>query len=410
MKLKIKNLRLTNSQKEAYNIINSPESKYVVLSWSRQSGKSTLLRLLSVQWLMKPKNDIGYITKNYILGKTFYSDLIKIIPKELIKAANASDLLIETILGSRIRFFSAESGDGLRGQTFTHLVCDEFAFFQNLSDFYYEVVSPTIKVKGQKIIFVSTPFGKANLFFEFYMNGLNHKNGWYSLKKTIYEDGLITEEQIQEIKESLPPKSFSQEYLCEFLDSGISFFEGYTELFQDFTYDESCKQYIGIDPSADGKDDFILTKINQKGQVKQYEITGSLDMKYSKCAGIINSTGNLKSVLIEVNGVGKPIYNEIKKLCTKKNLIREWITSNESKIEILSNLAVAIIKKELTFESSNTKLKNQFDTFTMKHTKYGKLQLMGSGSTHDDTILSLAFAHHCKETSSGLARYDLSFT
>lgn len=366
------------------------------------------MRVLALEWLLQQRNDIGYVTKNFVLGKTFYKELVNIIPKQFIKTANASDLLIETIFGSKIRFFSAESGDSIRGQTFTVLVMDEFAFFPNLNDFYYEVLSPTVKVKGKKVIFVSTPFGK-NLFYDFYLNGTDGKKGWYSLRKTIYEDGLITDEQIDEIRQGMPQKSFQQEYLCEFLDSGISFFDGYSELFQKFTYDNNTTQYIGIDPSADGKDDFILTKINQKGQVKQYEITGSLDAKYIKCADIINATKNIKQVLVEVNGVGKPIHNEIKKLCKNKNIIKEWTTTNDTKIEILSALAVAIIKKELAFDIANTKLKEQFGTFTVKHLKSGKLQLMGIGSTHDDTILSLAFAHHCKELFSTVAKYNISF-
>ena len=203
--------------------------------------------------------------------------------------------------------------------------------------------------------------------------------------------------------------AFRTEFLCEFADSGISFFQGYEQLFQKFVYDETVTQYIGIDPAGNGQDDMVLTLINTKGQTKSIEINGTLDQKYVQCADIINRTNNLKGVYIETNGIGSPIANEIKKLCKQSLLIEEFTTTNNSKIEILSDLAVAIAKKELLFDKEDTKLYTQFSLFGTSYSKTGKLQLQGYGSSHDDKILSLALAHACMKKYNVLGSYTITF-
>lgn len=51
------------------------------------------------------------------------------------------------------------------------------------------------------------------------------------MKKTIYDDGFIDDEGIEEIRKGIPEISFKQEYLCEFLDDSLSFFQGYSDCF-----------------------------------------------------------------------------------------------------------------------------------------------------------------------------------
>lgn len=72
------------------------------------------MKVLCIEWFFKKQMKIAYICRNYILAKKIYKDLIQYIPKECIKQANGTDLMIESIYGSTITFFSAESGASLR--------------------------------------------------------------------------------------------------------------------------------------------------------------------------------------------------------------------------------------------------------------------------------------------------------
>lgn len=402
------NIKLSKAQQEIYEMAHKPEIKYMTVAMSRQSGKSTLMKVLCVEWLLEKNNNIAYICKNYILAKTIYRSLIKIIPRQFLKSANASDLIIQTKMGSTLILFSAESGASLRGQTFSHCICDEFAFFNfELTDgtnLYYDVISPTLKVHGKKCIFVSTPLGKNNLFYDMYLRGLDEDYPDYkSILKNIYDDGFVTADQIEEIRRSIPQLSFDQEYLCKFLSSSQSFFDDFDDNFKRIEWKEN-KVWIGVDLSTNGKDATVLTKINQDNEVRQYMIRGSLDVKYARIADIINSTSGLEMCYMENNGVGTPMINEIKKLVSDKGRIREWNTTNASKKEIISDLAVTMAKREIWFNADDDGLKNEFSTFICRISKSGVMQFEAMGGMHDDRVMSLAIALRCKHD------YDVKMT
>lgn len=398
-------INLTESQKEVLQLLNNKQKRYICLAWSRQSGKSTLMKILCIKWALNNVRGrcIGYVCRNYMLAKKFYKELVQSLPSAIVRSANASELTIEFHNHSTIQFFSAESGNALRGQTFDYLILDEFAFFKleqtDGTNLWYDILSPTLKVKGKRCIFVSTPLGKNNLFYELYVKGLDTRlhNKYASIKKDIYSDGLISEEEIEEIKKNVPELTFRQEYLCEFLDSGNSFFNGFEECFEDIEDVKYQRTWIGVDLSGDGTDATIVTKINEKNEVEQFEIGGTLDMKYNEIAYIINNSKNLQGVYLEKNGLGSPMINEIRKLVREKSKLREWTTTNSSKEEINTKLAVAIAKKEIHIPSVNRELYSQFATFVANYTKSGKLQLNATCGNHDDRVMSLAIAFKCKD-------------
>lgn len=393
-------IKLSKSQQEVYALAHDDSIKYLTVCFSRQSGKSTLMKVLAVEWLMEKNVNIAYICRNYILAKTIYRSLIKTIPRQLLKTANASDLMIQTKMGSTLILFSAESGASLRGQTFHYMICDEFAFFNfeqtDGTNLWNDILSPTLKVHGKKCIFVSTPLGKNNLFYDMYLRGLDDDYPQYrSVLKTIYDDGFVSADQIDDIRKSIPKLSFEQEYLCKFLSSSQSFFEDFDKNFKRIGWKED-KVWIGIDLSGDGKDATILTKINQDSEVRQYKINGTLDMKYQKIADIINDTQGLQMVYIENNGLGAPMFNEIYKLVNQKDKLQEWTTTNATKKEIISWLAVQMSKNEIWFNEEDVELKSEFGTFICRISKNGTMQFEAMNGKHDDRIMSLAIANKCK--------------
>ncbi len=404
------NIKLSKSQQEVYDAAHDPSIKYLTVAFSRQSGKTTLMKVLCVEWLMEKNRNLAYVCRNYILAKTIYRSLLKIIPRAVIVSANAADLIITTKFGSTLTLFSAESGASLRGQTFHYLICDEFAFFNfqqtDGTNLWHDILSPTLKAKGLKCIFVSTPLGKENLFFEMYMRGLDDDYPQYkSILKTIYDDGFVTEEGIEEIRKNIPNLSFRQEYLCEFLTSALSFFEDYDKVFQDYEW-HPTKTWIGVDLSGGGTDSTVVTKVNELNQIKQYVVRGNLESKYNEIAQILNESEGLEMVYIEANGIGEAMIPEILKRCDRrvKDRCKEWMTTNSSKTEIITHLAVRISKGECMFPNDNHKLYSELGTFIVKYSKTGLLQFFGRDGRHDDHILSLAIAFRCKED------YDTRFT
>lgn len=401
MRLRFK-INLSNGQKEAYKALHDPKIKYMILNWSRQCGKSTFAEIACIESLCKPNKFSAYITPSYKHGQKVYAELMKYLePLKIVKKSNASDLRIESVFGTVLQFFSGEAPTSIRGNTVSDiLIIDEAAYFPDIlsngEDIWYNVIQPITKVRCKKVIMISTPAGKRGFFFNFYNRGLNgHHNDYFVMTRTIYDDKLSTDEYIAELKESTPIKFFQQEYECVFLDSALTFFEGFENCFK--TYDYSYERtWIGVDLSGNGEDETIVTKINQDNEVEQIKVGGTLDMKYQKIASIINESKNLQMAYIEINGLGSPMYNEIKKLVKNKSKLREWTTTNATKEQIVSNLAVRIAKNQISFNDLDRELFSQFGTFLGQYLKSGKMKFEAMAGCHDDRIMSLGIALQCK--------------
>lgn len=392
-------ISLSKSQQEVYDLVQDKKYKYITVVFSRQSGKTVLMLVLCIQWMFQKNMSIAYICRNFVLSKRLYKELIKILPKEIIKSANGTDLSIESIYGSTLNFYSAEQGASLRGQTFNYMICDEFAFHKmeqpDGTHLWNDILSPTLKARGKKCIFVSTPLGKNNIFYEMYQRGLSDEFPKYaSILKTIYDDGFITNDEIEEIKKSIPELSFQQEYLCEWIDDGLSFFQGFSECF-DIDKVSNGKCWIGIDCSGDGTDSTVCSKINEKGEIELFEAVGTLDMKYRQIADYLNRE-NPVAVYGEINGLGLPMLEEIKKLVRHKSKIYDWTTTNSSKEEIISDLAVSIANKDVHFLKNDMKTYNELGNFVVTVSKSRKLTFAARGSGHDDRVMATAIAYKCR--------------
>lgn len=394
------NIKLSKSQEEVYELVKDDRYKYITVAFSRQSGKTVLMLVLCIEWLFSKNMSIAYICRNFVLAKRLYKELIKILPKEIIKSANGTDLAIESVYGATLNFYSAEQGASLRGQTFNYMICDEFAFHKmeqpDGTHLWNDILSPTLKARGKKCIFVSTPLGKNNIFYEMFERGESDDYPKYaSILKTIYDDGFITSDEIEEIKKGIPELSFRQEYLCEWLDDGLSFFQGFSDCFDIGKY-SGTKSWIGIDCSGDGQDSTICAKISDNGSVELFEAVGTLDMKYRQIADFINKT-NPQAVYCEINGLGSPMLNEIKRFVDNKSRLYEWTTTNSSKEEIISNLAIEIANKDIHFLKDDMKLYNELGNFVVTVSKTRKLTFAARGNGHDDRVMATAIALRCKE-------------
>lgn len=387
-------IKLNKPQQDMLSLIDNPENKFILAAMSRQIGKSVLCKVLCTKWLLEQNKSIGYLTPSLKLSKKFFNDLTSVIPESLLVKSNASDLVIQSITGSTLYFYSAEQGNRIRGNTFDYLILDEAAFYKEDSGanhIWYSILQPTIKVKGKKIIMVSTPNGCQGFWYELIQRALKGQKGYAFIKRTIYDDAMCS--NIEEIKDSTPDLMWRQEYLVEFIAGANTFFTGYHNCYDDsmqFNWDQPL--WAGIDWSSTGKDETIITFINGLNQILQYKIEGDLDDKYRQIAKLINSH-SLKGVYAEDNSIGSVMLNELKKL-VKQDVLKAFTTTNDSKTEIITELAISLEKAELTY--NDLQLDRQLGAFGYTLTKSKKLAFEGKGE-HDDRCMSLALALKAKK-------------
>ena len=366
------------------------------------SGKTLFAEIMLIEYLCKPNKFNAYISPSFSQGRKVYRELIELLsPSGIITKANSSTLTIETKYGSTFQAFSMETPNAIRGYTVSGiLVMDEVSFFPDTlpdgSEPWSSVIMPVTKARKPKVLVISTPKGKRGLFYEMYLRGVAQEKGFREITATIYDDKLVTEEEIEDIKRRVSPMAFEEEFMVKFLDSSVTFFRGYENVFSDYVYNENVKQWIGIDLSANGEDATIVTKVNELMQVKQYKVDGTLDSKYRQIADIINSTSNLQMSYLEINGIGAVMLNEIQKLVSNKSKLREWTTTNQTKEKAVSTLAMAIANKEIHFNNEDKELFSELGTFVVKYTKTGHIQFEALSGYHDDRIMALAICLQAK--------------
>ena len=394
------NIDLTRKQQEAYNIMHDDETQFLVARWSRQCGKTVFAEIMLIEYLCKANTFNAYISPTFAQGKKVYSELVQLLENtHIITKANASDLKIDTIYGSTLKFFSMESPTSIRGNTVSGLlVLDEAAFFPTQladgQDPYYNVIYPIIKARKPRVLVISTPNGKQGMFYDLYLNAFNGTKGYKEISATIYDDDLMTDEEITELKKGYPPLAFQQEFEVKFLDNALTVFPNFESCF-DGKY-KGGKCWCAIDPSSVGEDNTIITFINIDNQVRQFKIEGTLDVKYEKLAKLINEY-NPVSTYYEDNSIGAVMANEIRKKLNKKSNFYPFTTTNETKKQYISLLAVAIDNNNIHFEENNKLLYSELATFTYKLTRTGNITYAARDGFHDDTVTSLGIALQCQE-------------
>ena len=406
------NIKLTKKQQEAYDLMHQRDCKFLVARWSRQCGKTVFSEIMMIEYLCIPHTFNAYISPTFAQGKKVFAELTQLLEGTgIVKKANAQDLKIESIYGATLKFFSMESPTSIRGNTVSGiLVMDEAAFFPTQlsdgSDPYYNVIFPIIKARKPKVLVISTPNGRQGMYYDLYLKAFNGEKGYHQLTATIYDDDLITNEEIEELKKGYPPLAFKQEFEVEFLDNALTVFPNFSTCFDGHYNGGKC--WIGIDPSSVGEDNTIVSIINTEGQVRQYKVDGTLDQKYDRIAKIINNY-HPQATYIENNSIGEVMANEIKKKLIRKSNFYTFTTTNDSKKQYISLLAVDIANNAIHFEEDNRLLYSELSTFTFKLTKTGNITYAAKEGYHDDTVTSLGVCLQCREDFKHLGENNYHF-
>lgn len=393
------NIKLTKKQQEAYDLMHRRDCKFLVARWSRQCGKTVFAEIMMIEYLCIPHTFNAYISPTFAQGKKVFSELTQLLEGTgIIRRANAADLKIESTYGATLKFFSMESPTSIRGNTVSGLlVMDEAAFFpiqlSSGEDPYYNVIFPIMKARKPKVLVISTPNGRQGMFYDLYLKAFNNEKGYYQLTATIYDDDLITDEEIEALKRGYPPIAFRQEFEVEFLDNALTVFPNFETCFDGHFENGRC--WIGIDPSSVGEDNTIVSVINADNQVRQHKIDGTLDQKYEKIAKIINGYNPI-ATYIENNSIGEVMANEIRKKLRYKNAFYTFTTTNESKKQYISLLAVDIANNAIHFEAENRLLYSELSTFSFRMTKGGNITYAARDGYHDDTVTSLGICLQCR--------------
>jgi hypothetical protein len=395
-------------QREMIASILDSDAMYHVTCVGRQFGKSLMGINLALYWAI---NNTGV---KVLWVSPVYSQTQK-VQKEIMAAIGASGLVdscnysnnnITLKNGSEIIFRSAEKYDNIRGLTCQFGILDESAFMK--SDAWTEAIRPIFLTASNKpgikpkILFCSTPKGK-NWFYDLFQlgNSPDHPN-YKSYTGSSYDTPYIDTESIDDAKRTLPPNVFQQEYLAKFIDSGGEVFTNLDRLHKKPT--EKAPYFIGVDF---GKSNDWTCAIVQDwdGNIidwyrdQKSEWTQMIDA-IAKLATKWNAT-----VMCEVNGVGDPLFEDLRR---KYYNTYPFITTNKSKQEIIEGLILDVNNQEIGLPSRDEfpSLWSELETFTYDYNPNTRsIKYSHPPGLHDDTVIATAIVNYNRKQkrSSGYA-------
>lgn len=392
-------LKLISWQIDAARLFSKlGDNDRLVLISPRQVGKSLLLtQLLLYAALNHAKStSIAVSPVNRQNVKLFNAIKEMVIKSPLTLACNESKMEISFINGSKIVFISAESGDYARGNTVTKggiLVVDEAAF---VKDSFYGIMLPYVNVSRAPIIVSSTPRFKSGIYYQWYSNAITKKSHYYVVNAINYDLSFFrSEETLEDYRNSMSPALFKSEMLGQWLDAEDSVFKNYRECIAE--PDNYDVVYCGIDwGTGAGADSTQVICFNDRKQmVRRIEFKSQDPMvQIDSIAEFLNSCPKVKTVLVEKNSIGSIYESALQRALYRREILKTFTTTNNSKKEIIERLVEAFSRKEITI-LDDSELCWQLDNFVIKELKAGNYTYENSNDNiHDDCVMSLAICVH----------------
>ena len=392
------------NQRIIHDSINHEDYKYYVINIGRQWGKTLMAVNQMIYWALNNKRaKIAWVSPVYAQAKKVFRESVKAFEKKphIYRNINKGDLTIEYVTGSTIQFFSAESYDSIRGNTFDYLIGDEVAFWAR--EAWTEVLRATVLVHGKKVILISTPNGR-NLFWE--LSQLSHTNDNYkSFTMSSYSNPFIDPKEIDDAKATLPDHIFRQEYLAEFLDDGGSVFRNIKDCIRKGS--QSAKCYFGLDLGR-ANDFTVLTIINDKNDeifVKRWR-----HMDWSTIVNeVVNELNKYKPCgYIEANGAQDAVFEMIRnKVSYSKSNIHPFITTSKTKQSIIEDLIVCFEEKSIGIIGEEFEI-NELEVFTYEYNmKSRSIKYSAPTGLHDDYVMSRAICYAALKDLKSSGKYNI---
>lgn len=196
------------------------ESRFWVHISARRTGKSFSAAILALAKLLEPKQNVMVVAPNYNLSSIIWDYVSQFIKELRIETDkwNQKDKVITLVNGSVFRLLSATNRDSLIGRAANLLIIDEAAIIPDDQYFRRELRPSLSTDPNSRALFISTPRGKANYLYEYYMRGQNEEQGefdeWGSGLYDWTSNPLLSEKDIEEARSTISNQEFMQEYYC----------------------------------------------------------------------------------------------------------------------------------------------------------------------------------------------------
>ena len=367
--------------------VHYAQERFKVLAAGRRWGK-TRLGVNECLATALQGGTAWWVAPTYKMCDVGWRPLMKMASRlpevEILKA----DRTIRIPGGGWVGIRSADNPDSLRGDGLDLVIMDECAYMR--WETWSEVIRPALSDKQGSALFISTPDG-LNWFWDVYQKGLRGDKNWRSFHFTSYDNPYLKKEEIDDARKDIPESVFRQEYLAEFIESEGAVFRNVDRCaVLKPSEPDWQKSYTGGADIASTEDFTVITILDsEKREMVWQERFNRVDYPILERRIIeIYHRWHLKSLTVEVNGVGKGVIDHLRE--EGLNII-PFLTSNKSKQEIIQNLQVAFEREEIRVLDDDY-LKHELLSFESNRLASGGFQYKAPGGGHDDCVMALAIA------------------
>lgn len=362
------------------------KARFKVLLCGRRWGKTLVAQQIAITRMLAGQK-IAYVTPTFDLAKNFFNDIMKVLPPEIIKSNNLTDLKIELITGGTIKFFSGESLERFRGYKFHYVIVDEAAFISDLKEAWNSAIRPTLSDYQGGALFISTPRGK-EFFFSLYMKGTDELETDYdSFHFASNNNPYFPPEEFEAARKSLPSFQFNQEYLA-IAGASISNPFGTDNINYNIIQELSNEPTIvyGID-LAKYNDYTVVCGLDANGHMSyfdRYQLPWLLTQQKIEAL----PSGILK--VVDSTGVGDVVFEHLENSCS--NIMGFKFTS-ESKPKVIYELIKDVEQGNVKYNQITA---DEMHVYEYKYSSTGHIKFEAQSGYNDDTIAALAIANHHK--------------
>lgn len=262
------------------------------------------------------------------------------------------------------------------------LLIDESAL---ISDENYSVALRMMLESSEfKLVEISNPHRK-NHFYKTMHNETTTKV-WIDCYDAI-EQGRITIEQVDRLKEGMTSREFNSYVLCQFQESGKQAFTlRPSNLIKLLSTEKTVT--MGVDV-ARFNDYTVVTGFDVNGKMTFYDRFPKLPFPVQK-PRIINIWSSLgcPQVYIDRTGLGISIFEDLQ--LSIPRIIGVNLTNSE-KVDLIQNLQ-RLVESDKVQVLDEENIKTEFTNFECEETKGGAVTYNGAPGCHDDIVISVALA------------------
>jgi hypothetical protein len=343
-----------------------------------------------------------FTSLTYAQTGKIYKEILRGVDKSIIKSTNGADNSITFINNSIIYFKSIVKPEGILGFAMMYFIVDESAMYDEIV--FNQYIRPTLKAIGKKCIFLSTPRGTSNWFYTMYK--LSSENERYKSYFINHEDNPYCNlEEVADAKKVLPDSIFRSEYLGEFVEGESIVFSNINSNInrKEVVYNNNEIYYAGIDLGR-LNDKTVCTIVNKNNEV--IDIYSSKDKPWETITNEVVELLNKYNAeaLIEVNGIGDPVFETLSK---KYNKCHPFQTNNTSKADLIESLIMEFQNFSISIPF-NKELITELEVFEYNYsTKTRKIIYAARRGFHDDHVMSLALANKCRKLNKSTGVYSI---